>query len=273
MRSGGEIRDFSADVDADPAGRPAFYMHRPPTLMGPLRTSVIPDIAGAEVDLAGAVNLIEPFEQLESAAATVVLRAARLYRQALWVADDDCELAWLLMVSAIETAAAHWHPKGKEPPTILADQNPGLADLLLHAGGQSLLDLASEHIVLNRPTAATQSFLLTFATPPPEDQRPPEWARFEFAGLKKAVQLIYKYRSQTLHSGRPFPAPLLDVPWRVDMAAYAETPQGLWTQHGPHTTWMAADLPMLFHTFAGLSRRALIAWRATLNSGGAPQED
>ncbi len=44
------------------------------------------------------------------------------------------------------------------------------------------------------------------------------------------------------------------------MSAFAETPMGLWTQHGTHTTWMAKDLPMLFHTFAGLSHRALLGW-------------
>ena len=275
LRSGGAIRRFSSDAGADPAGRPAFYAHSAPKLSSPLRASVIPDIAGADVNLTKAIPILDSFFRLDAETATAVLRSARLYRQALWVADDDCELAWLLMVSAVETAAALWHKQGHEPALILADQNPELAELLLRAGGQDLLQSASLHVSLNRPTAATQTFLVLFATPPPDDQRPPDWTRFDFASLKRAVGLIYKYRSQTLHGGLPFPAPLLEAPWKGDLNAYAETPLGLWTQHGPHTTWMAKDVPMLFHTFATLSRRALLAWWETLtvDESGTPTLD
>jgi hypothetical protein len=272
LRSGGDIRNYSPDAGADPGGYPVFHMSRPPTLTSPRRTSVIPDIAGGQVDLSESVHLVRLYAELEADTATVVLRAARLYRQALWIADEDCELAWLLMVSAIETAAAHWHRKGEAPPMVLADRYPELAELLLRAGGQDLLDKASTHIVLNRPTAATQGFLLTFGSAPSIDKRPEAWSRFDFDNLKRAVQQIYAYRSQVLHSGLPFPAPLLEAPWKGDMAAYAETPQGLWTQHGPHTTWMAKDTPMLFHTFAGLCRRALVAWWETLGGGPSAAE-
>ena len=150
---------------------------------------------------------------------------------------------------------------------LLVDQNPDLATLLLKTGGQGLLDDASSRMVLNRPTAATQSFLLKFATPPPEDERPDDVDRFDFSQLKKGVQQIYKYRSQVLHSGLPFPGPLLEVPWQGGNGMPAEIPGGHWTQHGTHTTWMAKDLPMLFHTFAGITRRALLAWWQELEGG------
>ena len=104
------------------------------------------------------------------------------------------------------------------------------------------------------------SFLQAFGSAPQADQRPDEWARFDFTRLKKGVNLIYKYRSRALHSGQPFPAPLLETPWSGDMAHPTEVPMGLWTQVGSHNTWMAKDLPLLFHTFAALTRRALLAW-------------
>jgi hypothetical protein len=264
IRSGGQIRNFETDAGADPAGRPQFWDHAPPSMTVPRRGSVIPGIAGEQTNLADAAPQLATFSALTGPQATAVLRSARQYRQAIWIADDDCELAWLLMVSAVEAAAAQWHPKGDEPTMLLADQHPELAALLEEGGNKELLARAAKLIPLNRPTAATQSFLQRFATPPPVDNRPDEWARFDFTKLKEGVNLIYKYRSKALHGGQPFPAPLLETPWKGDMAYPTEVPMGHWTQVGPHTTWMAKDLPMLFHTFAALTRRALLAWWAEL---------
>jgi len=264
FRSGGQVRYFETSSGADPAGRPQFWDHTPPSMTSPRRGSVIPDIKGVEANLADSAPQLATFSTLTGPQATAVLRSARQYRQAIWIADDDCELAWLLMVSAVEAAAAQWHPKGNDPAMLLADQHPELAALFRKSGDDDLLAQAAKLVPLNRPTAATQSFLQTFATPPPSDARPAEWARFDFTQLKEGVSLIYKYRSKALHGGQPFPAPLLETPWQGDMAYPAEVPMGHWTQVGPHTTWMAKDLPMHFHTFASLTRRALLAWWAEL---------
>ena len=155
FRSGGQIRRFGPDASADPAGRPEFWDHKPPAVTSPGRGSVIPDVAGAQVNLDDAALRLASFPALTGLQATAVLRAARQYRQAMWIADDDCELAWLLMISAVETAASHWHPKGNEPSMQLSDQHPELAALLEQRGGKELLAEAARLIPLNRPTAAT----------------------------------------------------------------------------------------------------------------------
>lgn len=259
FRSGGEVRDFSADPEADPAGRPSFFMHRQPALASPQRGTLLPGIAGRQVDLSTAKSGLESFFSLDPKHATAVVRAARLYRQALWVADDDGELAWLLLVSAVETAATLWHTRDTSQLDLLLQTNPELADLLRDAGGEGLVARAAELMKLNRPTAATQQFLLKFGATPPTE-RPPEWAQLDFSKLQKAINLIYSYRSQVLHAGAPFPGPLLEPPSVWDLEVPAEVPSGHWTQYGDHTLWMAKDLPMHFHTFAGIVRRALLAW-------------
>src|ERR1700731_2692572 len=47
------------------------------------------------------------------AAALTLIRCARLYQDALWMAESQPALAWLLLVSALETGAVYWR-SGKE---------------------------------------------------------------------------------------------------------------------------------------------------------------
>jgi len=266
FRSGGETRTFDLD-DPDPGGRPGLATHRPPTLTPAPRHTVIPGIAGRTVLLDDAVPLLGVLPRLSAADATDVQRAARLYRQALWVADDDAELAWLLLVSAVEVGATQWAGRAGEPASGLVETMPDLAVLLRASGGQALLDSVAPHLAhLTRATARFLAFVVEFGSAPPPDRPGPAWAQVDWSRIRTAAGQVYAYRSAVLHAGHPMPGPLLEVPWEGDLDFPVERPMGHGSGHGT-TTWAAKDLPMHLHTFAGLARRALKAWWLRLSGG------
>ena len=87
----------------------------------------MPGISDA-ASLGAAKSLLDRYPELSTNNARALARAARLYAQALWIADDDPAQAWLRLVSAIESAAAQWKaPKGS-PIERLRQGAPELAD-------------------------------------------------------------------------------------------------------------------------------------------------
>jgi hypothetical protein len=263
FRSGGETRSF--DIGApDVRGRPILATHQAPTMTPPFRGSVLPDVAGRTVLLGEAVTVLAALPRLSADDATQVLRASRLYRQALWIADEDRELSWLLLVSAAEVGATHWAAHNGEPAARLEDAMPALADLLRERGGPDLVVATAGHLAhLIRATVRFLHFVTTFGGEAPPGRPEYKWTQVDWARLKKAVGQVYAYRSAVLHAGEPMPSPLLKVPWQGDLAHASERPLGMGTAHGS-TTWAAKDLPMHLHVFAGITRCALIAWWARL---------
>lgn len=70
------------------------------------------------------IALFETFADLDSAVAVSLIKSARLFQQALWVCDATPETAWLLLVSAVETAAAHWNASMMSPVERLTRSYP-----------------------------------------------------------------------------------------------------------------------------------------------------
>lgn len=71
--------------------------------------------------------------------------------------------------------------------------------------------------------------------------------------------MIYDIRSKSLHGGQPMPYPLLQSPYQGDLKVPEEKPTGNGHAYG-NTTWAPKDVPIHLHTFAGLTRRALLGW-------------
>ena len=65
--------------------------------------------------------------------AIILVRASRIYQDALWIAESEPELAWIMFVSAIETAADHWRKAQATPAENVEKLHtslPGLESLL-----------------------------------------------------------------------------------------------------------------------------------------------
>jgi hypothetical protein len=182
----------------DPLGQP-IYTHdtlivpKSPLLMS---YSVLPQLSKRRgLDQ----SLLRGFPDLSASQSLVVTKAARLYQTALWYAETQQEYSWLMLVSAIETAAAFWQRHRLSPEEQLGELRPTLRDLLLSAGGKELLEAAAAELA--DYMGATRKFV-SFVT---------NFAPEHIAGMEqpeRALREIYAARSKALHSGVAIPRKL-----------------------------------------------------------------
>jgi hypothetical protein len=262
VRSGGLTRMFTED--GDPRGNAVEWGHRPPTWSPPGRNGpVLPGLSDAVANLGDLSDWLSRYGRLNKGeAATSLLRAARQYRDGLWIADTDPQLAWLLFVSALEVAACHHRVAGTDLAAVLTEAKPKLAQDLREAGGKDLLDKVAGHLAEQlRATRRFLDFTTTFAPSPPERQ--PEHTQINWGKLRRAMNVVYGFRSDRLHAGIPFPAPMCMPPITDDNGVPLERPPGLWSavsSPSSWSSWRSTDLPMYLHTFADITRRTLLAW-------------
>lgn len=261
MIAGPVSREF--EEHGDPLGQPRTHSAGVlPSLPPRLQAVQIPALLG-ERDLRE-IELLSTLPDCNAETVTALVKAARSYQQALWLSDTAPELAWLLFVSAIESAAGHWDTVELTPVERLELSLPGVVRLLRARSDAGLLDaVAAELRKVVGATSKFRRFCERFKPDPPTDR--PQFGRFDFeGGYRSAIAKIYEYRSRALHGGAPFPHPMCAPP-----GAYGgdrrveERPTGLAvSSYG--ATWLAEDLPMHLHTFAHITRGALLNWWKSL---------
>lgn len=255
-KAGGATRAFNGDGDR---GRPITWgFDRDPILPEVHDRVVIPAAIG-EHRLEKA-SLLCNLHRLTPKAAITLVRTARLYQDALWVAESQGHLSWLMFVSAVETAAQYWRNEKESPLERMRTSRPELESLLRDEGGEAFVQKVAEQIgPYMGATRTFIDFLLEYLPAPPPD-RPPEafqvtWTKRE---MKQIFRKIYQYRSRALHGGTPFPAPMCEPPWQVT-EHYLEKPSGHATGM-LGSTWLADDTPILLHTFEYIVRHAVLGW-------------
>jgi hypothetical protein len=225
------------------------------------RVPVLPRVAARKEVVA---SLLSQFPKLPADAATALIRAARSYRDAIWIAESEPELSWLMLVSAIEVAAVQQQIQNS-PADVLREAKPDLVDAL---DERSFAAVAN---AFERELAATKRFtdlLLRFLPTPPE-QRPPEGFQIDWSApaLEKRFKKVYKLRSDALHEAVPIPPPMCsppdlvarDQPWTETVVGLAASTLG--------GVWMKDDLPFSLHMFEYIARGALLGWwRALINA-------
>jgi hypothetical protein len=219
-------------------------------------------------------DLLALYPDIPWPSARELARAARSYRQAIWVANGDSNLAWLLLVSAAETAANEWaRLKGEPnvtPAELLLSLRPDYAGRLRDAAGTSadavLREVGETQNTVLRAQWKFREFLLTFGLNPPA-ARPKAFATdWAPSAMKKTLELVYRYRSEALHASKPFPLPMCEAPFANESAtgekAWAEKPGGASYQIGG--LWTDGDLPINLYAFHHIVSTALLKWWATL---------
>ncbi len=105
-KAGGSTRRF--ELNGDPRGRPEHYtMYSNPVSLPKLnRSPILPFSFGPHL-LNDAIYL-QRLPEISAQEAMALVRAARLYQDAIWVSESEPALAWLMFVSSIETAADYW---------------------------------------------------------------------------------------------------------------------------------------------------------------------
>ncbi|MCG9711776.1 hypothetical protein L1D29_02950 [Shewanella insulae] len=263
VKAADESRRF--DQGGDPLGRPqAFRFRREPTMSLDDRRLKLPNAVGAHSleDL----TPIKYLPNLSGEEAIVVIRAARLYQDALWIGESEPALSWLMLVSALEAGANMWHQGDDSPVSKLEASKPNLYNLLESTGVEGLTENVANEIV--HTLGATNKFIkfvLEYLPEPPE-KRPLQWGQIPWSRtfMRSALGKIYGYRSNALHGGIPFPAPMCNDGMIVENCM-AEKPTGLAcsTLGG---VWLAEDTPMLLHMFEYIARGTLINWIKSLEN-------
>jgi hypothetical protein len=185
-----------------------------------------------------------------------------MFQQALWYADADAQIAWLLLVGAVEAAAETW-----TPPSVTALERLRLAwpelEAVLERGDPVVAEQSAKMLAGQvRVTRRFLAFLGTFLPPPP-DERPTEAWRLDWGDMEDKLRTIYRHRSKALHAGVPFPLPMCQAPREEPDGGWEELPSGLATHVGD-AVWPVASTPMLLHVFAHIVAGALCGWWRTL---------
>lgn len=261
LKASGVTRWF--EPDGDPKGRPlAFDTDRNNIILkSSTLLPVLPKALGTHCLETSA--LLAKLPNLSPADASALIRAARLYQDAIWIAESETALSWLMLVSAIETAAGHWRTTKESPVERVSAAMPELETILVAAGGTELFEKVADQIsVYMGATKKFIDFVLTFLPEPPTE-RPHENLQVSWKSndMKKMLSKIYEWRSRALHGGTPFPYPMCYPSSRYS----EEKPLGS-AAAAQGGVWIAADTPMLLHTFEYIVRHALLKWWETMLS-------
>lgn len=214
------------------------------------------------------------FHTLERGRARALVLAAGLYSQALRLASSDPNSAWLLFVSALETVGADWdlvaNVDDLEALRLNAERDYGLKRLLKRNkdNKKALKDLAK---YLRKYTGATRkfvSFCLAHAPSPPEGERGLEFDWENQQALEQALRLVYRHRSVALHSGTPFPGPMLHP------SGFDEIPTTADCMVSNGGQWASEELPLTLHAFEHLTRSVILNWwRSLLSTSSEAMSD
>jgi hypothetical protein len=263
LRAGRSVRRF--EPHGDPLGRPEeIGDQREPIFFVP-RAHILPNVARGQHSM-DSLRILNSLPGLSSSKVNALVRAARLYQDGLWLAESEPEFTWLLFVSALESAANEWKRDFGTSIERLEISKPELHKVLASHSDKNLLPLVADTFAESMGvTKKFIDFCVTFIPEPPIE-RPAEWAQFswELSTYRKAIQVVYRYRSLALHDGRPFPAPMCSPPYADPSWA---TPAERMTSLGSHergSTWMATDIPLNLHCFEYITRSTIMKWWCSL---------
>lgn len=249
---------------SDHKGRPVNYgvaWEKDPVLSNNALGTILPQSLGKhnfnELSLLKDYAFLNPMDSL------ILVKVSRQYQEAMWIAESDPQLSWLMLVSTIEIAADHWKESNESALDRLEASKPDLLKLLRENGEEEFVEKVAEQLVpYMGSTKKFIDFILNFKPEPPVI-RPSEESQIDWSpkGLKKSMQKIYDYRSKALHGGSPFPLPMCMAP------GDAEKNSGI-TVYAIGAAWDIKELPMFLQTFEFIVRKCLHKWWAEMLDKG-----
>jgi hypothetical protein len=264
LKSGSITRTFHVFYN-DRLGSPRSPINPPPQLtVQDKQRLIIPGVV-KEVNIS-TLNQLKLLQHLNEDQYISLLRAARLYQDAIWIAENDPNSAWLMLISALEVAANQWREDSDSPAARLRSSKPKLANLLINNGGEELLEKVAEEIVHTLgSTKKFVDFCLEYKPDPPIKRPENAQIKWDSGGLKKILSTLYDYRSEALHCGNPFPEPMCSPPEKTLDGLLSEKACtfGL-AVHTRGASWKAEDLPININTFHYFVNGALNNWWSSL---------
>ena len=273
IHAGGISREF--EPGQDPYGQPREFQYKPkPIVRVRSNQLILPAVVGTHS--MDQLKILESIPQINPERYVNLIRACRSYQNALWIAESEPNLAWLLFVSALETAANDFYETDASPDERLRASKPELVTYLEEYGDAEHVRKVAELIASSLgATKKFRDFTMHFRPGAPA-QRPEHetlQVKWSNSGLKKVLNKVYTYRSRYLHGGIPFPAPMLLFPAPIDNESPPpEVPFGLASSsHGG--TWMQKDTPINLHCFHYITRGVLLNWWQDALTQSSPHLD
>ncbi|MDQ2817806.1 MAG: hypothetical protein M3T49_06285 [Candidatus Eremiobacteraeota bacterium] len=259
VQAGPIIREFVPN--GDPRGRPTGYESGPWPSSSPFEvTPILPWAVGQHELSEENLGLINELHRLSSSDAATLIKAARTYQRATWIADSDPQISWLLLVSAVEAVTSKLEPLA-DPTEQFTKCHPDLAERLQTTGGREFLeDVARLVHPEERLARRFRQFIINFRPDAPSARPSSGQLMWTPKSIARALAKVYDHRSRALHDGTPFPLPICRAPDRLSKdAAPCEAPFmiAIRAQGG---TWYHGDLPMYLHIFEYLVRGAMLNW-------------
>lgn len=255
--AGSYTRHF--EPGGDPLGRPMTdWSPRAIALPGVRRQFVVPEARGEKMLRP---QPLDAYASVSGPDAVALVRAARAYRDALWLVESEPALAWLLFVSALEVGAIHVAGDAGDEVGRLRDAAPKLCAALDGVSTDAVSTAAPFLADLFKSTSRFLRFCVDAHPPKRPAKRPREGLRFPWSRskVKRALSTVYDWRSQSLHAGIPFPPPMCMPPVALGQGEYCETVPGLAaSSHG--ATWTREDMPFGLHLFEHIVRTTLTSW-------------
>lgn len=256
LRAGPSTRLFMPN--GDPRGLPRTLRFAPEPVLSPTPSGpILPRALRCQLER----SIVETYPSVPAGAAAHLVRASKLYQDALWLAETEPAFSWLLLVSAVEVAAVFDKHGQADPADVFTDLKAEMASELRNRGGDDLLAyIAREFAHLLGSTNRFIRFAMTHAPTQGPGPNPPRLFAFDWSrkNLKRAMNTIYEYRSAALHRGEQFPFMMLMPPRELAPGdGISEVPL-----NSPDGT--NRELPMLLHTFEHVVRAVLLSWWKSL---------
>ena len=263
IHAGTKSRLFGPPFD-DPYGLPLKKKNEPIFRAEPERL-ILPSVVGTHS--MDQLEILESIPQIDPERYVKLIRACRSYQNALWIAESEPNFAWLMFVSALETAANDFYEIDASPDERLRASKPELVTYLEEYDDAEHVRKVAELIASSLgATKKFRDFTMHFMPDPPVQRPEHETLQVKWSktGLKKVLNKVYEYRSRYLHGGIPFPAPMLLFPEPFDNELPPpEVPFGLASSAMGGTWDHRRDAPINLHCFHYITRKALLKWWKT----------
>ena len=258
IHAGGISREFNPGQD--PYGQPCEWHYEPKPIVR-IRSNqlILPSVVGERS--MDELKILESMPQIDPDRYVNLIRACRSYQNALWIAESEPNLAWLMFVSALETAANDFYETDASPDERFRASKPELVTYLEEYGDAEHVRKVAELIASSLgATKKFRDFTMQFMPDEPDERPDREWLQVKWSktGLKKVLNKVYAYRSRSLHGGIPFPDPMIRFPYPIDKDSFPpEVPLGSASYQG---IWMEKDIPINLHCFHYITRGVLLNW-------------
>ncbi|RVU71956.1 hypothetical protein [Pantoea dispersa] len=256
-----EYYDYTSDY-----GSPRAEQNPPPPLMS--KGNLVVPSARKNIEISQ-LRLINDIHKLSEKDFNSLIKSARNFQDSLWICESSPNLAWLLMVSALEVAAGSWDSSKGDKIEKFKAAKPKLFERLLEHKVDGLIeDIAKEFEGTFGATKKFCDFCVNFLPDAPLIR--PESGRIVWTeeNLLRIFKSVYNSRSTALHAGKPFPQPMCSPPdSHFGLAEQAVCPPNskftpLKASQG--ASWSHKEAPINLNTFFHMTHSILNKWWESL---------